>query len=111
MAAAIKAGAQVIVTANVRDVPDTALETYGIEAQTPDEFLLNLFDLEPELMVEIVKQQAADLRNPKMTVDAVLDEIAGHAPGFAAAVRDALAGRGAPAADPIDLTARMRWGA
>ena len=44
VAAAVKAGAQVITTVNIRDftpLPD------GIEAQTPDEFLCNLFDLNP----------------------------------------------------------------
>lgn len=41
VAAAVKAGAQVIVTANLADfrhLPE------GIEAQSPDEFLTNLFD-------------------------------------------------------------------
>jgi predicted nucleic acid-binding protein len=88
LAAALKAGAQVIVTANIKDFPDAALDRYGIEAQSPDEFLLHLLDLEPEQMVRIVTQQAADLRNPAKTLDDVLDELALHAPGFAAAIRD-----------------------
>jgi hypothetical protein len=71
-----------------RDFPDAALHQYGLEAQSPDEFLLHLLDLEPELMVRIVTQQAADLRNPAKTLDDVLDELALHAPGFAAAIRD-----------------------
>jgi hypothetical protein len=57
-AAALKVGAQVIVTNNMRDfkkLPE------GIEAQTPDEFLCNLFGLGPGRMVAIVKAQAAAL--------------------------------------------------
>ena len=42
VAAAVKAGAQVIVTSNKRDFYDLPS---GIEVQTPDEFLSNLFDL------------------------------------------------------------------
>ncbi|MGH7272451.1 MAG: PIN domain-containing protein, partial [Polyangiaceae bacterium] len=44
VAAAVKAGAQVITTANLKDfatLPD------GVEAQSPDDFLCNLFDLDP----------------------------------------------------------------
>lgn len=43
-AAAVKAGAQLVVTENIRDflaMPD------GIEAQPADEFLCSLFDLNP----------------------------------------------------------------
>src|SRR5262245_11370468 len=43
-AAAVRCGAQVIVTANLRDftpVPD------GIDVRSPDEFLCDLFDLNP----------------------------------------------------------------
>lgn len=42
VAAAVKAGAQIIVTSNKRDFYDLPS---GIEVQTPDEFLSNLFDL------------------------------------------------------------------
>jgi hypothetical protein len=50
VAAAVKAGAQVIITANLKDfnpLPD------GIEAQSADEFLGNLFDLDPEAFTEM----------------------------------------------------------
>jgi predicted nucleic acid-binding protein len=40
VAAAVKAGAQVIVTSNLRDFPAAALSDWGIEAQHPDEFLI-----------------------------------------------------------------------
>lgn len=83
-AAAVKAGAQVIVTANLadfRDLPD------GLEAQSPDEFLCNLFDLEPDTLVEIVRQQAADLRKPPRTFEEIVRALEKAVPTFAASVR------------------------
>jgi hypothetical protein len=55
-AAGVKAGAQVVVTSNMRDFssfPD------GIEAQTPDEFLCNLFDLDPDRMMHALERICA----------------------------------------------------
>lgn len=45
VAGAIVAGAQVIVTTNVRHFSGEHLSPYGIEVLTPDEFLTDLFDL------------------------------------------------------------------
>jgi hypothetical protein len=41
LAAAIKAGAQVIVTRNLRDFPPEDLEPWDIEAKSPDAFVLD----------------------------------------------------------------------
>ena len=71
-AAAVKCGAQVIVTHNLRDfgeLPD------GIEAQSPDEFLCNLFDLDPRKMVDLLREQAADLRAPPVSFDELLERL------------------------------------
>ena len=43
---AIRAGAQVIVTANLRDFPDSELAQFDIEAKHPDEFVMDLFHLD-----------------------------------------------------------------
>ena len=43
LAAAIRCGADVIVTFNLKDFPIRSLEPFGIEAQHPDEFVENLF--------------------------------------------------------------------
>lgn len=45
LAAAIRRGAQVIVTENKRDFPKTRLEPFDIEAQSADEFLCNQIGL------------------------------------------------------------------
>lgn len=83
-AAAVKAGAQVIVTANLKHF---AKLPSGIEAQSPDEFLGNLLDLKPELMIELLQQQADDHENPPTSLDELLAALAKSVPDFVAAVR------------------------
>lgn len=61
VAAAIRAGAQVIVTANVKDFPPAALEPFNIEAQHPDVFIVGLIDLDPGAVVTVLHQQQKDL--------------------------------------------------
>lgn len=75
LAAAIRARAQVIVTANLRDFPEGSLEPYGVEAQAPDEFVLDLLSLSPEAVETALRQQAGDLRSPAQTVGQLLDTL------------------------------------
>lgn len=76
LAAAIRAGSEVIVTENIKDFPPTALEPYNVEAQTPDVFILHLIELSPSTVRSVVQSQAAALKNPSMTVGEVLDHLA-----------------------------------
>ncbi len=76
LAAAIRSGSQVIVTENVSDFPAELLQTYNIEAQTPDVFVLHLVDLSPTTVFGVLEAQAAALRNPPMTIDQLLDRLA-----------------------------------
>lgn len=76
LAAAIRAGAQVIVTENVRDFPSDVLDVYNVEAQTPDAFVLHLIDLSPTTVAGVVQAQAAALTSPPMTVAELLDRLA-----------------------------------
>lgn len=64
LAAAIVAGADVIVTCNLRDFPTESLGRYDIEAQHPDAFLRHVVDLAPVLVVDAVRAQQASLTNP-----------------------------------------------
>ena len=75
LAAAIRCGASVIVTFNLKDFPTNVLAPYGIEAQHPDEFVDYLFDLHPAAVVEAASRQRADLKNPPMGVDRYLDNL------------------------------------
>lgn len=76
LAAAIRSGSQVIVTENLRDFPADVLQTYNIEAQIPDVFLLHLVDLSPRTVSGVLEAQAASLRNPPMNIDELLDRLA-----------------------------------
>lgn len=82
LAAAVMSRSQLIVTSNIQDFPDTALDPFGIEAQTPDEFLTNLFDLYPKRLAKILTDQAQDLVDPPMSIQEVLEELTLHAPEF-----------------------------
>ena len=75
LAAAIKANAQVIVTANLSDFPAEKLAPFNIEAKHPDEFVLDLIDLAPAKVALVVSEQATILRNPPRTVDDLLDTL------------------------------------
>jgi hypothetical protein len=84
VAAAVKAGAQVITTANLKDflvLPD------GVEAQSPDEFLCNLFDLDPIGFEELLREEAADLVKPRMSFEELLERLARVVPELADLVR------------------------
>ena len=72
LAAAIQAEAEVIVTFNLKDFPDSILKYHNIEAKHPDEFLVALLKSEPVLLCEAIKKQRAGLRNPPKTADELL---------------------------------------
>ncbi|PRF32131.1 PIN domain-containing protein [Burkholderia multivorans] len=73
LAAAIRCNASVIVTFNRKDFPEEALLPYGIEAQHPDEFVDDLFDLEPAVVVAAARRQREALKQPPLTADRYLE--------------------------------------
>lgn len=75
LAAAIRAGAQAIVTFNLRDFPGDQLAPFGIEAIHPDDFVVDLIDLAPGVVTNVVTEQAAALRNPPRTIAEMLDTL------------------------------------
>lgn len=72
LAAAIRCGANVIVTFNERDFPAELLAPYGIESQHPDEFVDNLLDLDAAAVVSAEQRQRAQLKTPPIDVDSYL---------------------------------------
>jgi predicted nucleic acid-binding protein len=87
--AAVEAGAQVIVTSNLKDfvpLPD------GLEAQSPDNFLCDLFESDPASFIELLREQASDLQRPPVTFDELLARLDRVVPEFVSAVRSS-AGR------------------
>jgi len=83
-AAAVQAGAKVIVTANLRDF-ETLPE--GIEALSPDVFLCHLFDLDPRGFVALLREQAGDLRKPPLSFEDLLGRLERMVPALAAMAR------------------------
>lgn len=93
LAAAIRCSAQVIVTANLADFPPEALERFNIEAQGPDQFVLDVVNLAPARVAAVVQQQSAALRNPPRTVEELLDDLSDTGlPRAAAALRSSFDG-------------------
>ena len=76
LAAAIKAHANVIVTFNLADFPDSVLARYCVEAQHPDDFLVYQFDLDSAAVCRAVQKQRAALKNPVVSVSDLLDTLA-----------------------------------
>ena len=75
LAAAIRCGAQVIVTANLRDFPADVLARYDVEAQHPDTFVLHLLSLGPGAVLDAIRAQAGALRNPPCSVADLLNTL------------------------------------
>ena len=73
VAAAIRAQAQMIVTANLPDFPGEELEKWNIEVKHPDDFLVDQFHLDAIALHVIVQQIADDTTRPPMTFSDVLD--------------------------------------
>ena len=67
LAAAICGHADAIVTYNLGDFPAEALAPFGVEAQHPDDFLLNQLDLNPIAALKSIKAMRARWRNPQVT--------------------------------------------
>ncbi|MEU9887541.1 PIN domain-containing protein [Sphaerisporangium sp. NPDC051011] len=66
LAAAVCAGADTLVTFNVKDFPESSREPYDIELLTPDAFLLWLLDLAPRIVLRTLRDQAEGYkRNPR----------------------------------------------
>lgn len=75
LAAAVRCGAEVIVTSNLKDFPEEYLKEFDIEAQHPDFFISNLIDLNPEDSLKAFKQQVSFLKNPPVTKSQVLESL------------------------------------
>jgi predicted nucleic acid-binding protein len=72
LAASVRASAEVLVTFNLKDFPETALKSYDIIAVHPDEFLLDQLDLYPGATIDVLRQQADSYRRVPNTVPGVL---------------------------------------
>lgn len=82
LASAVASSAQIIVTQNLKDFRAHQLNPFGVEAQSPDDFLVHLFYFDPERIIQILVEQANVLRKPRRTLLEVLDTLHCHVPSF-----------------------------
>lgn len=76
LAAAIRCGAQAIVTFNLKDFPAETLNLYDTEAIHPDDFVAHQFCLRHERVLGAAKNHRASLKKPPKPVEAYLDTLA-----------------------------------
>lgn len=83
LAAAVRAGAAVIVTANLTDFPAYALDQYDIEVMHPDEFLLDQLDLYPKQMHRCLIKQRTAYNKPTLSMAEFIASLRRTVPRFA----------------------------
>ena len=76
VAAAIAGHADAIVTFNLKDFPAETMESFGLEAQHPDDFVVNQLHLNLIEALKGIKAQRARLNKPALTPSEFLAVIA-----------------------------------
>lgn len=85
LAAAVRAGASLVVTLNLSDFPKAVLEPLGIRAIHPDVFLMDLLGFDQEAMLDAIEDMSAQKTRPPQTPLDILRRVGKNAPKFAAA--------------------------
>ncbi|MCY4621205.1 MAG: PIN domain-containing protein [bacterium] len=75
VAAAIRCRAEIIVTDNLRDFPDSVLSQFDIKAQSPDHFVNHLLKTAHAEVVHTITRQAAALSQPPQSYNQLLDRL------------------------------------
>lgn len=75
LAAAIRSGSSLIVTFNQRDFPAHALMAHDIEAMHPDDFIADLYDLNPSKVLKAAAEHRRSLKKPAKSVEDYLDTL------------------------------------
>ncbi len=68
LAAAIHGGAQAIVTYNLADFPESELNKHNVATLHPDEFVVDLVDLDSQLVLASVQRILQRLKNPPLAM-------------------------------------------
>lgn len=72
---AIAGAADAIVTYNTKDFPSEVAADLGIEIRHPDEFLVNIIDLDPIKALKALRVQREALKNPPMDANDFLGRL------------------------------------
>ena len=75
LAAAVAGHADAIVTFNLYDFPQAVLAPFEIEAQHPDDFVMNHFELHELIAIDAVRGMRQRLRNPPMSAALLTDTL------------------------------------
>jgi len=75
LAAAIKSGADAIISFNRKDFPKAVLDNYDIELQHPDTFIQHQMGLDAAKVVIAAQRCRARLKNPPSTVAEYLERL------------------------------------
>lgn len=76
VAAAIAAGASVILTWNLRHFPARELRRFGLHKETPDTFLSGLYDETPALLIGSLASARRNLSRTRVSAAAFIDVLA-----------------------------------
>lgn len=87
LAAAVASDAQAVVTLNLKHFPNTACQPLAIEPLHPDNFLLDLYNLDSDGILTVLERQAATLTRPPMTINDLLHRLSVTVPSFAQTLR------------------------
>lgn len=90
LAAAVRGGADTVVTFNLKDFPDEGAATHGIEILHPDTFLVGLLGGHAETVVATLERETAAFKRPPHTVTEFLASLTATVPMFANLAADAL---------------------
>ncbi len=75
LAAAIRAGADAIITYNLADFPAATLAPYGVEAQHPDDFVVCQLDLDLARVLSALRAQRASHVKRPLSLDDFLSKL------------------------------------
>ena len=64
LAAAVRCGAQAIVSNNVKHFPKESLEAYEMQCLSADAFIEHQYQLNPDAFISVLMEQASDIRWP-----------------------------------------------
>ncbi len=73
LAAAIHSQSKRIITANLKHFPARSLETYDIQALSPDDFVLQLFETQQIGVLTALREQRSNLQKPPITARTLLE--------------------------------------
>ncbi len=96
LAAAVRGGADTLVTFNVKDFPPDSAEGLGVEVVHPDRFLVRLLTERQDDVVSVLARGVGALREPPQTMLEFLASLTVTVPAFATVAAGAVANPSAP---------------